>query len=154
LALALAPVGAWLAVRGDFRLFPIEHGWTRMLPYSAALPLLLAVAVVFWLVGFDIIYAVQDYEFDRRHGLHSLVVRWGVGNALSACRSSAHLVMWGMLALFGLLAGFQFAYYAGLVFILGCLVLEHWLARRREPELDSPTPSSASTPSSAWSFWL
>ena len=39
--------------------------------------MLLAVAVVFWLIGFDIIYALQDYEFDRQHGLHSLVVRWG-----------------------------------------------------------------------------
>jgi 4-hydroxybenzoate polyprenyltransferase len=130
LALALAPVGACLAVRGDFRLFPIEHGWTRMLPYSALLPLLLAAAVVFWLIGFDVIYALQDYEFDRRHGLHSLVVRWGVGNALSAS-FIAHLLMWGILALFGVLAGFRFAYYVGLVFILGCLVLEHWLARRR-----------------------
>ena len=81
LALALAPVGAWLAVKGNFHFWPPGHG-ARVLQYSAVLPLLLAVAVVFWLVGFDIIYAVQDYEFDRRHGLHSLVVRWGVANAL------------------------------------------------------------------------
>ena len=67
------------------------------------LPLLLAVAVVFWLVGFDIIYAVQDYEFDRAHGLHSLVVRWGVANALAASFLATSL-MWGLLAVFGLLA--------------------------------------------------
>lgn len=130
LALALAPVGAWLAVKGDFRLFPSDHGWRNVFQYSAVLPLLLAVAVMFWLIGFDIIYALQDYEFDRRHGLHSLVVRWGVNNALSASFLS-HMLMWGILAAFGLLAGFRFAYYVGLVFILGCLVLEHWLARRR-----------------------
>jgi len=130
LALALAPVGAWLAVKGDFRLFPAEHGWGNVFQYSAVLPSLLAAAVVFWLISFDIIYALQDYEFDRRRGLHSLVVRWGVGNALSAS-FIAHLLMWGILAAFGLLAGFRFAYYVGLLFILGCLVLEHWLARRR-----------------------
>jgi len=129
LALALAPVGAWLAVKGSFEFWPPGHG-ARVLQYSAVLPLLLAVAVVFWLAGFDIIYAVQDYEFDRQHGLHSLVVRWGVPNALSAS-FLCHVVMWGLLALFGFLAGFKLAYYVGLVLILGCLLLEHWLARRR-----------------------
>jgi 4-hydroxybenzoate polyprenyltransferase len=129
LALALAPVGAWLAVRGSFEFWPPGHG-LRVMQYSAALPLLLAVAVVFWLVGFDIIYAVQDYEFDRRHGLHSMVVRWGVANAL-ALSFLCHLVMWLVLAIFGLLAGFRFVYDVGLILILGCLLLEHWLARRR-----------------------
>jgi 4-hydroxybenzoate polyprenyltransferase len=130
LALALAPLGAWLAVKGDFRLFPTEYGWRSLFQYSAVLPLLLSAAVVFWLIGFDLVYALQDYEFDRQHGLHSLVVRWGVKNALSAS-FIAHLLMWGILAAFGLLAGFRFAYYVGLIFILGCLLLEHWLARRR-----------------------
>jgi 4-hydroxybenzoate polyprenyltransferase len=129
LALALAPVGAWLAVKGRFDFWPPGHG-LRVLQYSAALPLLLAAAVMFWLVGFDIIYAVQDYEFDRRHGLHSLVVRWGVANALSVS-FLCHLLMWLLLAVFGLLAGLRLAYDAGLIFILGCLLLEHGLARRR-----------------------
>jgi len=129
LALALAPVGAWLAVKGSFDFWPAGHG-LRVLQYSAVLPLLLAAAVVFWLVGFDIIYAVQDYEFDRRHGLHSLVVRWGVANALGVS-FLCHMLMWGLLAAFGLLAGFRLTYLAGLVFILGCLLLEHGLARRR-----------------------
>ncbi len=129
IALALAPIGAWLAVRGDFHFFPDGHG-LRVLQYSAALPLVLAVAVVFWLVGFDIIYAVQDYEFDRQNGLHSLVVRWGVANALGVS-FLCHMLMWGLLVGFGLMAGFHFVYDAGLVFILGCLLIEHWLARRR-----------------------
>ncbi|MGA2751447.1 MAG: 4-hydroxybenzoate octaprenyltransferase [Verrucomicrobiota bacterium] len=129
LALALAPLGAWMAVKGDFRLFPAEYGW-RATQYSAILPLLLAGAVVLWLVGFDIIYSLQDYEFDRAHGLRSLAVRWGINNALSASFLS-HILMWGLLVVFGLLAGFRFAYYVGLLFILGCLLLEHWLARRR-----------------------
>jgi len=129
LALALAPVGAWLAVKGSFQFWPPGYG-LRVFQYSAVLPLLLAVAVVFWLAGFDIIYAVQDYEFDRRHGLHSLVVRWGVANALGAS-FLCHVLTWLLLAIFGFLAGFRFAYDAGLVFILGCLLLEHGLARRR-----------------------
>jgi 4-hydroxybenzoate polyprenyltransferase len=129
IALALAPVGAWLAVTGSFHFFPSGHGW-RTLQYSALLPLLLATAVVFWLIGFDIIYALQDYEFDQRRGLHSLVVRWGVSNALVAS-FLAHMVMWGALVAFGFFAGFRLAYWVGLVFILGCLLMEHWLARRR-----------------------
>ncbi len=129
IALALAPIGAWLAVKGGLDFFPVENGWL-VLKQSAFLPFILAGAVVFWLIGFDIIYALQDYEFDRTHGLHSLVVRWGPDNALKAAFLS-HLLMWGLLALFGLLSRFRVAYLVGLVIILGSLLMEHWLARRR-----------------------
>ncbi len=129
LALALAPIGTWLAVKGGFDFFPVEDGWL-VLKRSAFLPVILAAAVVFWLIGFDIIYALQDYEFDRRHGLHSLVVRWGPENALKAAFLS-HLSMWGLLAVFGLLSRFRVAYLVGLVIILGSLLLEHWLACKR-----------------------
>jgi 4-hydroxybenzoate polyprenyltransferase len=114
IALSLAPIGAWLAVTGSF----------------AFKPFVLALAVVCWLIGFDIIYAIQDYEFDRRRGLHSLVVRWGVQNALQFAFLT-HIAMWGFLLLFGLLCGFRVAYLAGLLIILGSLVLEHWIARKR-----------------------
>lgn len=124
-ALALAPLGAWLAVAGGLS-FAQPLGRT-----SGLIPIVLAMSVVFWLIGFDIIYALQDYEFDRRAGLHSLVVAWGPKNALAAA-FLAHLFMWGLLALFGLLCGFRLAYFVGLIFILGCLLLEHWLARRRD----------------------
>lgn len=124
IALALAPIGAWLAVRGGLSFWPFDRY------HSGLLPILLAVAVVFWLIGFDIIYALQDYEFDRNHGLHSLVVRWGPSNALSAAFLS-HVLMWGLLLVFGLLSGFKVAYLVGMLFILPCLLLEHWLARRR-----------------------
>jgi 4-hydroxybenzoate polyprenyltransferase len=124
IALALAPIGAWLAVTGGFSFSPLFGKTTGFIP------LLLGVAVVFWLIGFDVIYALQDYEFDRRQRLHSLVVAWGPQNALAAAFIS-HLLMWGVLALFGLLCGFRLAYFCGLIFILGCLLLEHWLARRR-----------------------
>ena len=113
-ALGIAPLGAWLAVAGRLDIAPV----------------VLCLAVVFWLIGFDIIYATQDYEFDRSHGLHSIIVRWGVKNALQAA-FIAHLIMWGLLAIFGLLLRFRLAYFGGLVIILICLLLEHWLARRR-----------------------
>lgn len=128
-ALALAPIGAWLAVKGTFDLSPFVAG-SLSFKNSALLPLLLAVAVVFWLVGFDLIYAIQDYEFDRRHGLHSLVVRWGVRNALHASLL-AHVTMWLTLAILGILARFWLPYLVGLLVILACLLVEHWLARRR-----------------------
>jgi 4-hydroxybenzoate polyprenyltransferase len=123
-ALALAPVGAWLAVTGGLSFSP-SFGKT-----TGFIPLLLGVIVVFWLIGFDIIYALQDYEFDRRMKLHSLVVAWGPANALTAA-FMAHMLMWGLLAVFGFLCQFRVAFFCGLILILGCLALEHWLARRR-----------------------
>jgi 4-hydroxybenzoate polyprenyltransferase len=123
-ALALAPIGAWLAVTADLSFSPVLGR------QSGLIPILLAIIVVFWLIGFDIIYALQDYEFDRAQGLHSLVVAWGPKNALAAAFLS-HMFMWGLLVGFGLLCGFRVAYFTGMIFILGCLALEHWLARRR-----------------------
>jgi 4-hydroxybenzoate polyprenyltransferase len=119
LALALAPVGAWLAVKG-----------TNVSVMEMLQMVVLAAVVVLWLVGFDIIYALQDYEFDRTHGLHSLVVAWGPKNALQAA-FLAHLLMCGLLLAFGLLCKFRIAYLVGWLIIVGCLVLEHWIARRR-----------------------
>jgi 4-hydroxybenzoate polyprenyltransferase len=118
-SLALAPVGAWLAVKG-----------ANVSVWEIVQMIVLAVSVVLWLVGFDIIYSLQDYEFDRTHGLHSLVVAWGPKNALQAA-FLAHMLMCGLLLLFGLLCGFKLAYLVGWFIIVGCLVLEHWIARRR-----------------------
>jgi len=118
-ALALAPVGAFLAVRGSD--IHLQDGIALVV---------LALAVVCWLTGFDIIYALQDYEFDRAHGLKSLVVEWGPQNALIAS-FLAHMAMWGLLLAYGLLCRFRLGYLLGLLLILGCLVLEHWLARHR-----------------------
>jgi len=118
-ALALAPIGGWLAVDG-----------ASVSVQDLLAMLALAAAVVFWLVGFDIIYALQDYDFDRTHGLHSLVVAWGPKNALSAA-FLAHMVMWGLLFGFGLILRFRVAYLIGLFIILISLLMEHWLARRR-----------------------
>lgn len=122
LALALAPIGAWLAVKGNFDIMPLREGFL--------LPVMLAVIVVFWLFGFDIIYAIQDYEFDSEKGLHSLVVRWGPRNALHAA-TLAHVIMLLLLVLFGLVANFRIAYFIGFLLMAISIVFEHWLARRR-----------------------
>ncbi len=115
LALAVAPVGAWLAVRGEW----------------ALAPLVLAAGVVFWVAGFDMIYATQDYEFDRREGVHSLVVRLGISRSLQLAQG-LHLLMWLLLVAFGLVAQLGLIYFAGLVPVLGFLIYEHRVARRRD----------------------
>lgn len=115
-ALGIAPIGAWLAVRGRFE-------WP---------PCVLALAVVFWLVGFDIIYATQDWEFDKSQGLHSLPVRLGIAPSLRVARV-AHAIMAILLLAFGLISGLRVPYYIGFGIILVCLVRQHVLARRRDP---------------------
>ena len=118
-ALALAPVGAWLAVKG-----------TTVTPLEMVQMTVLSAAVILWLVGFDIIYALQDFEFDKKHGLHSLVVAWGPTNALHAA-FLAHVIMCGLLFAFGLLCRFRIAYLIGWIIIVVALVFEHWIAHRR-----------------------
>ncbi len=130
IALAIAPVGAWLAVKGGVEFFPMIDGKLK-LSHSAFVPLVLALSVLLWLFGFDIIYATQDYEFDRTQGLRSLVVRWGPKNALGVA-FIAHLLLWILLAIFGALAAFRLAYWLGLMVIGVLLLAEHLLARRRD----------------------
>jgi 4-hydroxybenzoate polyprenyltransferase len=118
LGLSVAPVGAWLAVRGRF---------TQLWP-----PMVLALAVVFWLVGFDIIYATQDYESDKALGLRSLPVRLGIAGSLRFARW-AHAVMAVLLLGFGLISQMGWPYYAGWTAIVVCLVHQHRLARNQDP---------------------
>ena len=112
LALAVAPVGAWLAVTGSL-------AWP---------PLVLALGVLLWVAGFDMIYATQDVEVDRREGLRSMVVWLGVPRALVVARW-LHAGTWVALAGFGWLAGLGWIYGAGMVAILGWLFYEHRVAR-------------------------
>ena len=84
LCLAIAPVGAWLAVRQAFALPPI----------------VLATAIMFWVAGFDIIYATMDVDFDRKMGLHSMVQKFGVPAALTMARFF-HLLFVCLLFIFG-----------------------------------------------------
>ncbi len=114
LALAVAPVGAWLAVRGQF-------AWP---------PLVLAGAVLLWVAGFDLIYATMDYEFDRAAGLRSLVVRHGIPASLRLARGLHAAALVGLLG-FGVSARLGWVYYAGFPLLLGALVYEH--ASVRDP---------------------
>jgi 4-hydroxybenzoate polyprenyltransferase len=113
LALSVAPVGAWLAVTGRF-------AWP---------PLALALAVLFWVAGFDMIYATQDYEVDQREGLHSMVVRLGIAKSLVAAVLLHNLSLAALVG-FGLLAGLGLVYYLSLALIGAALIYEHWLARQ------------------------
>ncbi len=114
-ALSVSPVGAWLAVRGRVDLPP----------------LVLAVAVLFWVAGFDLIYALQDAEFDRQSGLNSLVVRLGSARSL-AWAQRFHVATWLLLVAFGVVSGLGVFYYASLAVVLLALVYEHFSARQMD----------------------
>lgn len=117
LALAVSPVGAWLAATGQF----------------ALPPLVLAAGVVFWVAGFDLIYATQDFEFDRKEGLHSLVIRLGIPRSLQLAQA-LHATMFLLLAGFGVTAGLGPIYFGSLTLVLAALVHEHRVARRLDLE--------------------
>ena len=114
-ALALAPLGAWIAVRGqiDGDLAPV---------------LWLALAVLTWVAGFDLIYACQDVDFDRRAGLYSIPARYGVGAALAASAAS-HAVTVASLAMVGVSADLGWIYWLALVLATAMLVWEHAIVR-------------------------
>jgi 4-hydroxybenzoate polyprenyltransferase len=113
LALALAPVGAWLAVVDA----PID-------PRELAVPLYLGLAVIFWLAGFDIIYALQDREFDRTQGLFSIPVRFGVAQSLQIS-TICHLCTVGFLAMVGVGAEMGAIYWIGWLAVIAVLFWEH-----------------------------
>jgi 4-hydroxybenzoate polyprenyltransferase len=117
-ALALAPLGAWLAVRGAFDpdLEPV---------------LWLALGVVSWVAGFDLIYACQDVEFDRRSGLHSIPARFGVGRALALSRL-LHAGAVAAFALQGASAGLGWPFWVGLACAALLLAWEHSLVSPRD----------------------
>jgi 4-hydroxybenzoate polyprenyltransferase len=112
LSLAVAPVGAWLAIRGRFE----------------AVPLVLGLAVVCWVAGFDTIYACQDAEFDRREGLHSIPARLGVARALLLARGLHVAAVLLLLALFAL-APLHPLYLGGVAVVAVLLAWEHTLVR-------------------------
>ena len=113
LALAVAPIGAWLAVME----MPIDLG-------ELIVPFYLGLAVIFWLAGFDIIYALQDREFDRAHGLFSVPARFGVVRSLQIS-TICHLFTVGFLAMVGISAGMGTMYWIGWLAVIAVLVWEH-----------------------------
>jgi 4-hydroxybenzoate polyprenyltransferase len=116
-SLFLAPVAAWIAIAG-------LPGWPE-----AATPLLLGGAVLFWVAGFDILYACQDAEFDRQAKLKSIPSSIGVKSSLRVALV-CHLVMLGFLAgLYLVTPALGWIYLAGLAGVAGLLAYEHWLVR-------------------------
>jgi len=111
-SLGLAPIGAWVAVRGDL----------------ATAPLVLAAAVILWVAGFDLIYACQDVDFDRQAGLRSFPARFGIPKAL-ATSAALHLAMVALLAALPAWTDLGWVYLAGVGLVGGLLVYEHRLVR-------------------------
>ena len=112
LTIGAAAAGGWIAQDGRFA--------------PAAFPLW--GAVTFWIAGFDVLYATQDYEFDRSHHVHSLPARFGIAAALQSARW-LHLLTWLLFVLAGYLAGAGFWYYAGTLLVGLMLIYEHRLVR-------------------------
>jgi 4-hydroxybenzoate polyprenyltransferase len=112
LGLGIAPVGAWLAVRGAF----------------SPVPVALSLAVLCWVAGFDVIYACQDADFDRAQGLHSLPARLGVARALRIARALHVLALLFLLSLWWLLP-LHAVYLAGVAAVALLFAYEHSLVR-------------------------
>ena len=109
-ALGIAPVGAYIAVTGQFAVFPI----------------LLAGLVITWCSGFDIIYALQDVEFDRQQALHSVPVRFGVRGGIAISILLHLFSLWSVIVV-GLSYGAGVGYWIGALFFIGMLVIQHGL---------------------------
>jgi 4-hydroxybenzoate polyprenyltransferase len=112
LCLAAAPIGAWIAIRGEVSLPPV----------------LLGLAVLFWVAGFDILYALQDLEFDRAAGLHSIPVKLGLTGSLWLARLfSAVMVL--LLIWLKVSLGLGLPFLCGIAAVSLLLFYEHWLLR-------------------------
>ena len=109
--LAIAPTGAWISVRGAI---------------DSPVPLLLSAIVMLWTAGFDVLYACQDFEFDRRAGLHSIPARLGVARALWVSRL-LHLVAFSAVVALYLIAGLGWLAFIGVVATAALLVYQHSL---------------------------
>jgi 4-hydroxybenzoate polyprenyltransferase len=110
--LGIAPYGAWLASRGTW-------SW---------IPFFLSIGVTVWVAGFDIIYALQDVDFDRQYGLYSLPAKFGEQRAMTVTRwlHVGSAIAWGIA---GWVAGLGWIYVSGIAVIVFFLVRQHWLIR-------------------------
>jgi 4-hydroxybenzoate polyprenyltransferase len=115
LAMAVAPVGGWLAAGGG-------RGWE---------PWLLGLAIGTWVGGFDVLYACQDLAFDRAHGLRSIPVRFGVARSLLISRGM-HVMTIICLAVLGPIANLGWIYDAGVAMVAVLLVYEQSLVREHD----------------------
>lgn len=112
IGLSLAPIGAYLAVTGSF----------------ALLPLLFSFAVVFWVSGFDIIYALQDIDFDKSQSLYSIPSYWGLHKALSIARV-LHVFSASFVIAAFFIGSFHFVYLMGLLVFVGMLLYQNSIVK-------------------------
>jgi len=139
LGLAAAPMGAWIAVRGDLTLAPVVLG----------------AAVLAWVAGFDILYALQDVDFDRSFGLHSVPAWLGVRGAL-VVSGLLHLAMLALLAVLpGVYPpGLGPAYWVGVAGCAGLLSYQHWIVRPGDLSRLDAAFFTANGLLSAWLFMV
>ncbi len=115
-SLSIAPTGAWIAVRGNL---------------ASAVPLLLSLVVLLWTAGFDVLYACQDYEFDRKEGLSSIPARVGIGKALWISRG-LHVAAFLTLIWLYVVTALGPVALAGVLATAGLLMYQHRLVRAND----------------------
>lgn len=115
LTLGVAPTAGWIAVKGSFD----------------AAPIILSAGVIFWVAGFDTIYACMDFEFDRREGLHSIPCKFGKERAL-AFAVGFHVLAFMFFVCTGIMTGLGWVYYAGIALTAVALVVQHTLVTPRD----------------------
>jgi len=112
MCLAIAPIGTWIAIRGEI----------------AIVPLIIGLAVCLWTAGFDIIYATQDVQFDRKKGLYSIPAKWGISPGLKIS-TALHLLMIAVLFLLPGFANLGLIYIVGASLVAVLLVYEHSIVK-------------------------
>ena len=112
LSLSIAPIGAWIAIKGQFDV----------------LPLLLGLAVMFWTAGFDIIYACQDLDFDRRQGLYSIPAQFGIYSALWIS-TALHAITVILLVVIWYISPLGLIYLVGVGLVSVILIYEHAIVK-------------------------
>ncbi|MCK8825923.1 putative 4-hydroxybenzoate polyprenyltransferase [Fuchsiella alkaliacetigena] len=113
LTIGLAPIGSWIGVTGEI----------------ALAALILGLGVMFWVAGFDIIYAIQDYEFDKEYGLYSIPVKFGPAKALRIA-VSFHIITFLALVGVGLYLQLSWLYAVGVIIVGVLLLVEHSLVKQ------------------------
>ena len=116
LAISVAPVGAWVAIREEI----------------SFISLLLGAAVVFWLIGFDILYSCMDVEFDQRSNLKSIPQKFGIEKALRIAFASHGLMVLFLFVLLLFSNKLGMLYLAGVVIVAGLLIYEHSLVSQED----------------------
>jgi len=110
--LSLAPIGAYLAVTGNFDLLPLSFSF----------------AVIFWVSGFDIIYALQDIDFDQSQSLYSIPSQWGLKQSLSISRI-LHVLSAAFVIIAYFIGGFHYLYLFGLLIFVGMLIYQQSIVK-------------------------